>query len=142
MLAVFIFVAYGVGLIITFAALYLMKEGQPALVYLVPSTLLTVIVISLIRKEFCNLWHGTYVSFYLLFIYALNRITFSITLRICTEPYNVKTLLSNFVQFDISIYTLCPSFLLLLLINTISTLPSQPRSPACLLCNVYYPHIF
>ena len=103
MLAVFIFVAYGVGLIITFAALYLMKEGQPALVYLVPSTLLTVIVISLIRKEFCNLWHGTYVSFYLLFIYALNHITFSITLRICTEPYNVKTLLSNFVQFDISI---------------------------------------
>ena len=103
MLAVFIFVAYGVGLIITFAALYLMKEGQPALVYLVPSTLLTVIVISLIRKEFCNLWHGTYVSFYLLFIYALNRITFSITRRICTEPYNVKILLSNFVQFDINI---------------------------------------
>ena len=54
-------IAYGVGLIITFAALYLMKEGQPALVYLVPSTLLTVTVISLIRKEFCNLWHGTYV---------------------------------------------------------------------------------
>ncbi|CAB3995958.1 signal peptide peptidase-like 2B isoform X1 [Paramuricea clavata] len=53
-------IAYGVGLIITFAALYLMKEGQPALVYLVPSTLLTVIVISLIRKEFCDLWHGTY----------------------------------------------------------------------------------
>ena len=39
-----------------------MKEGQPALVYLVPCTLLTVIIISLIRKEFCNLWHGTYVS--------------------------------------------------------------------------------
>ncbi|XP_046857450.1 signal peptide peptidase-like 2A [Xenia sp. Carnegie-2017] len=37
-----------------------MEEGQPALVYLVPCTLLTVIVISLIRGEFCDLWHGTY----------------------------------------------------------------------------------
>ena len=44
-----------------------MKEGQPALVYLVPSTLLTVTIVSLIRKEFCNLWHGTYVSWRFLY---------------------------------------------------------------------------
>ena len=54
--------AYGIGLLITFAALYIMKEGQPALVYLVPSTLLTVIIISLIRKEFFDLWNGSCVS--------------------------------------------------------------------------------
>ncbi|KAK3742104.1 hypothetical protein QZH41_020263 [Actinostola sp. cb2023] len=51
-------IAYGVGLIITFAALFLMKKGQPALLYLVPCILTTGIVIGLARKEFRKLWTG------------------------------------------------------------------------------------
>jgi len=51
-------IAYGSGLIITFAGLYLMSQAQPALLYLVPSMLLPVTVISLCRKEFNHFWRG------------------------------------------------------------------------------------
>ena len=53
---------YGIGLLITFIALVYMKTGQPALLYLVPSVLIPVTVISLIRKEFKSLWYGRVVS--------------------------------------------------------------------------------
>nr|XP_022308317.1 signal peptide peptidase-like 2B [Crassostrea virginica] len=42
-------IAYGLGLIVTFCALYLMEMGQPALLYLVPFTLVTTFVIGCIR---------------------------------------------------------------------------------------------
>ncbi|XP_020899114.1 signal peptide peptidase-like 2B isoform X2 [Exaiptasia diaphana] len=51
-------IAYGVGLILTFIALFIMKKGQPALLYLVPCILITGIVIALVRKEFRKLWTG------------------------------------------------------------------------------------
>ncbi|CAC5406622.1 SPPL2B [Mytilus coruscus] len=52
-------IAYGIGMIITFVALELMQTGQPALLYLVPCTLITTYVIGCIRGEFKLLWNGT-----------------------------------------------------------------------------------
>ncbi|XP_045168364.1 signal peptide peptidase-like 2B [Mercenaria mercenaria] len=51
-------VGYTVGLIITFCALALMETGQPALLYLVPCTLVTTYVIGCIRGEVKMLWNG------------------------------------------------------------------------------------
>lgn len=51
-------IAYSIGLIITFIALKIMQKGQPALLYLVPATLGTVIVLGLKRGELSNLWNG------------------------------------------------------------------------------------
>ncbi|XP_032238060.2 signal peptide peptidase-like 2B isoform X2 [Nematostella vectensis] len=51
-------IAYGVGLLITFGALFLMKTGQPALLYLVPCVLLTGVAIALYRGELKKLWTG------------------------------------------------------------------------------------
>jgi len=52
-------IAYAVGLIITFVGLFLMKGvAQPALLYLVPCTLIPPIILALWRKEFRALWDG------------------------------------------------------------------------------------
>ncbi|XP_071098726.1 signal peptide peptidase-like 2B [Haliotis cracherodii] len=51
-------IAYAVGLIITYVALALMKTGQPALLYLVPCTLLTTVAIGCKRGELRYLWTG------------------------------------------------------------------------------------
>lgn len=51
-------VAYGIGLIITFIALNLMNTPQPALLYLVPATLLPLIITGLVRGDLSNLWRG------------------------------------------------------------------------------------
>lgn len=51
-------VGYGVGLIITFLALALMKTAQPALIYLVPSTLIPIILLAFCRGEFRKIWNG------------------------------------------------------------------------------------
>ena len=50
--------AYGVGLFITFVMLFVMKKGQPALLYLVPCTLITGYVIGWIRGDLKKLWTG------------------------------------------------------------------------------------
>ncbi|KAL8572358.1 hypothetical protein ACOMHN_023127 [Nucella lapillus] len=50
--------AYMVGLILTGGALYIMKSGQPALLYLVPCTVLTTVVIAALRKELGHMWRG------------------------------------------------------------------------------------
>lgn len=52
-------VAYGVGLLITFVALAVMQMGQPALLYLVPCTLLTSLTVALCRKELPQFWTGS-----------------------------------------------------------------------------------
>lgn len=49
-------VGYGVGLWFTYLALYLMEEGQPALLYLVPSTLGVAVILGLLRGELRVLW--------------------------------------------------------------------------------------
>ncbi|XP_054430794.1 signal peptide peptidase-like 2C [Pteronotus mesoamericanus] len=51
-------VAYAVGLLVTFAAMVLMKMGQPALLYLVSSTLLTSLAVATRRQEFTLFWTG------------------------------------------------------------------------------------
>ncbi|KTF74537.1 hypothetical protein cypCar_00046302, partial [Cyprinus carpio] len=52
-------VAYAVGLVLTFAVMLLSKMGQPALLYLVPCTLLTSAVLACVRKEFRHFWSGS-----------------------------------------------------------------------------------
>ncbi|XP_020262889.1 signal peptide peptidase-like 2 [Asparagus officinalis] len=52
-------VGYTVGFIATYLALYLMKgKGQPALLYLVPSTLGLIVILGLVRREMRTLWSG------------------------------------------------------------------------------------
>ncbi|XP_004684117.1 PREDICTED: signal peptide peptidase-like 2C [Condylura cristata] len=51
-------VAYAVGLLVTFIAMVLMKMGQPALLYLVSSTLLTSLAVAACRQEFTLFWTG------------------------------------------------------------------------------------
>ena len=62
MLLFIIFVGYGIGLIATFVALIFMKVGQPALLYLVPSILLSAVIVGATRKELKSLWQGKVVS--------------------------------------------------------------------------------
>ncbi|PIK62162.1 putative signal peptide peptidase-like 2B isoform X2 [Apostichopus japonicus] len=50
--------AYGLGILLTFVALIIMESGQPALVYIVPCTLLTVTFIGCCRRELKALWTG------------------------------------------------------------------------------------
>ncbi|KAK5860235.1 hypothetical protein PBY51_021726 [Eleginops maclovinus] len=52
-------IAYGVGLLITFVALAVMQMGQPALLYLVPCTLLTSLTVALWRRELPQFWTGS-----------------------------------------------------------------------------------
>lgn len=52
-------IGYGIGLLITFVALTLMQMGQPALLYLVPCTLLTSLAVALWRKELPLFWTGS-----------------------------------------------------------------------------------
>ncbi|XP_072479373.1 signal peptide peptidase-like 2A isoform X1 [Notamacropus eugenii] len=51
-------IAYAVGMVLTFIVLMLMKQGQPALLYLVPCTLITVVVVAWRRKEVKKIWKG------------------------------------------------------------------------------------
>uniref|UniRef100_A0A671Z0G7 Signal peptide peptidase-like 2B n=1 Tax=Sparus aurata TaxID=8175 RepID=A0A671Z0G7_SPAAU len=52
-------IAYGIGLLITFVALAVMQMGQPALLYLVPCTLLTSLAVALWRRELRQFWTGS-----------------------------------------------------------------------------------
>ncbi|XP_028636522.1 signal peptide peptidase-like 2C isoform X1 [Grammomys surdaster] len=51
-------VAYAVGLLVTFVAMVLMQMGQPALLYLVSSTLLTSLAVAACRQELSLFWTG------------------------------------------------------------------------------------
>jgi len=50
--------AYGLGLLMTFVALGVMGRGQPALLYIVPLTLGTTVLVGWLRKELHQLWTG------------------------------------------------------------------------------------
>ncbi|KAJ8247833.1 hypothetical protein GJAV_G00251050 [Gymnothorax javanicus] len=52
-------IAYFFGMIVTFAVMILSKMGQPALLYLVPFTLLTSAVVAWQRKEMRPFWTGS-----------------------------------------------------------------------------------
>nr|XP_020645696.1 signal peptide peptidase-like 2A isoform X1 [Pogona vitticeps] len=51
-------IAYAAGMLITFLGLALMKAAQPALLYLVPCTLLTSAFVAWYRKEMKKFWNG------------------------------------------------------------------------------------
>ncbi|KAJ8271674.1 hypothetical protein COCON_G00105330 [Conger conger] len=51
--------AYFLGLIVTFVVMIMSKMGQPALLYLVPFTLLTCALVAWRRKEMRHFWAGT-----------------------------------------------------------------------------------
>uniref|UniRef100_A0A8B9G512 Signal peptide peptidase like 2A n=1 Tax=Amazona collaria TaxID=241587 RepID=A0A8B9G512_9PSIT len=52
-------IAYAIGMVLTFVVLALMKMGQPALLYLVPCTLLTSSLVAWKRKEMKKFWKGS-----------------------------------------------------------------------------------
>ncbi|XP_070041764.1 signal peptide peptidase-like 5 isoform X1 [Nicotiana tomentosiformis] len=53
-------IGYGTGLCLTYLGLYLMDgHGQPALLYLVPCTLGTCVVLGLVRGELKDLWNDS-----------------------------------------------------------------------------------
>uniref|UniRef100_A0A8D0L827 Signal peptide peptidase like 2A n=1 Tax=Sphenodon punctatus TaxID=8508 RepID=A0A8D0L827_SPHPU len=51
-------IAYAVGMVLTFVVLALTKMGQPALLYLVPCTLVTSSLVAWKRKEMKKFWKG------------------------------------------------------------------------------------
>lgn len=57
-----VLVCYFIGLIMAFFALTVMKMGQPALLYLVPMTLLPTFLLGSCRKDLSALWHGSATS--------------------------------------------------------------------------------
>lgn len=50
--------SYGAGLIMTFAALFIMESGQPALVFIVPATLTSLLLCATVRREMSHFWNG------------------------------------------------------------------------------------
>eukprot|EP00440_Ansanella_granifera_P046627 gb/GFBE01050495.1/.p1 GENE.gb/GFBE01050495.1/~~gb/GFBE01050495.1/.p1 ORF type:complete len:533 (+),score=121.78 gb/GFBE01050495.1/:1-1599(+) len=53
-------VGYALGLLATFVSLYLMQHGQPALLFLVPGTLVPTCLIALRKGELADLWAASY----------------------------------------------------------------------------------
>ncbi|KAJ7396098.1 transient receptor potential cation channel subfamily M member 7 [Pitangus sulphuratus] len=60
--------AYAVGMVLTFVVLALMKMGQPALLYLVPCTLITSSLVAWRRKEMKKFWKGSSYQLYVIYI--------------------------------------------------------------------------
>ena len=56
----FAFAAYTLGIVATFVSLYLMKAAQPALLFLVPFTLVPVFIISWLRGDLAAMWRGDF----------------------------------------------------------------------------------
>ena len=53
-------ICYMVGMVVTFVSLFVMHSAQPALLYLVPFTLIPLYILALIKGDFYALWHGDY----------------------------------------------------------------------------------
>ena len=53
-----IFTAYILGLVATFISLFLMNSAQPALLYLVPFTLIPTILVAWCRGDLASMWAG------------------------------------------------------------------------------------
>lgn len=53
-------IGYAIGLLATFVSLYLMQHGQPALLFLVPGTLVPTCLIALRKGELRELWSASY----------------------------------------------------------------------------------
>ena len=50
--------AYILGLVATFISLFLMNSAQPALLYLVPFTLIPTILVAALRGDLDTMWLG------------------------------------------------------------------------------------
>ncbi|POI30565.1 hypothetical protein CIB84_005684, partial [Bambusicola thoracicus] len=77
-------IAYAIGMVLTFVVLALMKMGQPALLYLVPCTLITSSLVAWRRKEMKKFWKG---SSYQVGWMPLNILVLLIPLYICFSKY-------------------------------------------------------
>jgi len=53
-------IGYMVGLVLTLVMVLVLQRGQPALMYLVPCTLIPTLFFSWRNKEFLDLWRGRY----------------------------------------------------------------------------------
>merc|ERR1712183_1232538 len=53
-------VAYILGLVATFISLFVMNSAQPALLYLVPFTLIPTILVAWIRGDLPSMWEGDF----------------------------------------------------------------------------------
>jgi len=53
-------VCYTLGMVTTFVSLFLMHSAQPALLYLVPFTLVPLYIVALIKSDLGNMWRGDY----------------------------------------------------------------------------------
>ncbi|KAE9420308.1 hypothetical protein Angca_005872, partial [Angiostrongylus cantonensis] len=51
-------IGYSIGLIVTFFALAFMNMAQPALIYLVPCTLIPICVMACVKGQLYLIWHG------------------------------------------------------------------------------------
>ena len=51
-------IAYILGLVATFISLFLMNSAQPALLYLVPFTLIPTILVAWCRGDLASMWDG------------------------------------------------------------------------------------
>jgi len=55
-------VAYCAGMVATFISLFVMSEAQPALLYLVPFTLIPVLLVAFIRGDLAAMWRGDFAT--------------------------------------------------------------------------------
>ena len=51
---------YTLGMIATFVSLFVMNSAQPALLYLVPFTLIPVFIVSFAAGDFWDMWQGDF----------------------------------------------------------------------------------
>ena len=66
------FLSYALSLILAFFVSFRTKSGQPALLYLVPSTLISTLVLALLRKDLKNFLFGTVKKSDLLMDYVID----------------------------------------------------------------------
>ena len=55
---ILLFSVYSLSLVATFISLFLMDSAQPALLYIVPCTLLPIMLTACARGEFKDMWDG------------------------------------------------------------------------------------
>lgn len=92
-----IMIAYGVGLMMANVAVYLMQMGQPALLYLVPCCLGTMVALALKRNEIGELWRGPKV------LQDANKITRGQTTSQNEQSNNATTFGSTNTQEDANV---------------------------------------
>ena len=64
---------YFSGMMATFISLFMMNSAQPALLYLVPFTLIPVFIVALLCGDLGALWNGDFAVSYSIFLNNLSR---------------------------------------------------------------------